>query len=234
MTYGSLQSSLVDRDHQLAIGEVRTPALAEIDSDLTNGEASNIPICRVVTRKSGSETTQVSLGGSANVLGVTTRSGSTPQGSTTNAAEFEPNRPVNVLRRGIMAVAVAGSGTAGSRLVHYNTTTGVIDLGTPESGEKALYGVTLENTVTSGDKPALLRFVDPTEDPGFVFDVTVNGSSVVTDGTAAIAAVTGITVNGGTARVGAIDFTDADDSIALSNTDAQVIDIAVAVADTGT
>lgn len=234
MTHGSFQSSLVDRDHQLAIGEVRTPALAEIDSDLTNGEASNIPICRVVTRKSGSETTQVSLGGSANVLGVTTRSGSTPQGSTTNVAEFEPNRPVNVLRRGIMAVAVAGTGTAGSRAIKYNTTTGVLSLGTPGDNEKALYGVTLENTVTSGDKPALLRFVDPTEDPGFVFDVTVNGSSVVTGGTAAIAAVTGVTVNGGTTRVGAINFTDADDSIALDNSSAQVIDIAVAVAGTET
>ena len=80
MTYGSFQTSNVVRTNNRTPGEVMNPDSAEIDSNLVNGETSNIPICRVVTRKSGTETTEVALGGSANVLGVTTRSGSTPQG----------------------------------------------------------------------------------------------------------------------------------------------------------
>lgn len=223
MSHGSYQDALTERDNNLTPGEVRTPALAEIDSNLVNGDASNIPICRIVTRKSGTETTEVTLGGASNVLGVTTRSGSTPQGGVNNAAEFEPNRPVNVLRRGIMPVTVAGSGTAGSRAVHYNTTTGVIDLGTAGAGEAQLYGVTLENTVVSGNVPALLRFVDPTEDPGYVFDVTVNGVSVVTTGTAAVTAVTGIRKDTGTYRTGQISFTDTND-VTIDNSSAQIFD----------
>lgn len=222
--YGSFQDALTGRDNNMTPGEVRNPALAEIDSNLVNGDASNIPICRIVTRKSGTETTEVTLGGSSNVLGVTTRSGSTPQGGVNNAAEFEPNRPVNVLRRGIMPVTVAGSGTAGDRAVHYNTTTGVIDLGTAGAGEKQLYGVTLENTVVSGNVPALLRFVDPTEDPGYVFDVTLNGVSVVTDGTAAVTAVESIKIDGGTERTGDITL-DGNNDITLGNSSAQIITI---------
>jgi hypothetical protein len=226
MTYASFQSSNAVRTNNRTPGEVMNPDSAEIDSNFVNGETTNIPICRVVTRKSGTETTEVALGGSANVLGVTTRSGSTPQGGVNNVAEFEPNRPVNVLRRGTMPVTVAGSGTAGSRAVKYNTTTGVINLGTAGGGEKQLYGVTLENTVSSGNVPALLRFVDVSEDPGYVFDVAVNGTSVVTDGVAAVVAVTGIKKDSGTARVGEISLGDGS-GITIDNSSAQIFALSV-------
>lgn len=194
MTYGAIQSALTNRN-VLTAGEVKNPALADINSDFACNDAAGIGIGLVVSRVPSYEDTKVTKGGASDVIGITTRSGALGQGGETNLSLYEQYRLVNILRRGYIAANVTGSAVAGSRAINYNTTTGAITLGATGVGEARLYGITLENTiVTSG--VALFRVDDLTTDQGFVGDVTLNGVSVLSGGTAVIEAIESIELNG--------------------------------------
>lgn len=175
----------------------------------------------VVVSRGTSTGKQIVVGGTA-VVGVTVRpETSFGDGSAdlTNPGIYSQYKEAGVMRRGYIRLACTGTASAGSRLISYNTTTGAIVLGAPGSGEARIYGLTLEEDVTTADaNGALFRVDDPRDVTdaavGFVTDVTVNGTSVVSAGTAVISAVTSLTVGEETDIVGDVEFVD--DSTAIT------------------
>lgn len=219
MTYGAIQTAYADRVVRTA-GVIQRPELCDIDSTkmLYTADGSSIGMGVVVSRRTGYEDKQIVPGGT-NVLGITVRAGAS--GALTdndNTAVWEYQRQGRVLKSGLVAVPTTGTGTAGTKVFSYNTTTGAIKIGTPGAGEARLFGLTLEDNVATSGAVALVTAKDVTADPEFVYSVTVNGSSVVTDNVAAIDAVTSIQANADAALVGDVTLTDTG-TVTLTTTD---------------
>lgn len=205
-------------------GELYNPNLADIISSLVCGDAAGIGSGLVVSRKTSYEATTATKGGSK-VVGISLRAAAIGEGGAVNNDVYDEKALMRIVRKGYVCVPCTMTGTAGSRQISYNTTTGAIVLGAPGAGEAALYGVELENTVAASPGVARLRIDGLTNDPGYVFAVTVNGVSAVSGGTAAIACVESIKIDGGAERTGDITL-DGNGDLVLANASAQIITLA--------
>jgi len=205
-----IQSSVAGRTAAtpgLVVNEQR----AVISSDFAVETLAGISPGVVVSRGTDPEK-QAVVGGAtaAKVFGISCRIADI-HGSytdTTNQALWAVYEPMAILHTGFIWVACTGTGSAGSRTVSYNTTTGAIVLGSPGSGEAALYGVTLWNTVSSGETLALLKCDDIRAEAGYVVSVALN-SGTASSGVVDLPVVESIDINtSGTPLVGDIDIQD--------------------------
>jgi hypothetical protein len=204
-----IQSSVAGRTAAtpgLVVNEQR----AVISSDFAVETSAGISPGVVVSRGTDPEK-QAVVGGAtaAKVFGISCRIADI-HGSytdTTNQALWAVYEPMAILHTGFIWVACTGTGSAGSRTVSYNTTTGAIVLGSPGSGEAALYGVTLWNTVSSGETLALLKCDDIRAEAGYVVSIDLNTSGSPVSGVVDLTVVESVDLNtSGSPSSGAVDL----------------------------
>ena len=140
----SVQTAYSINTANAVAGMVADIGFNEIDSFLAEGA---VGFGLVVSR--GTNDGQCAVGGDATGIGVSVRDVAREDAGSIAYADKETCAVMRFGSGGKINVTLATGGSAGDA-VHYNDTTGVIDVGAAGAGETDIAGATLEEDVAAG------------------------------------------------------------------------------------